>query len=56
MFILSLVSDDETDENSWPALWTESQAGEFKNRHPGFEWRDRQFGERQHTCKADLNN
>ncbi len=25
-----LVSDDE---NSWPALWTEGQAREYKNRH-----------------------
>jgi len=39
-----LVSDDEMDENSWPAMWTESQAREFKNRHPWLEWRDRKLG------------
>ncbi|XP_034097178.1 E3 SUMO-protein ligase KIAA1586-like [Gymnodraco acuticeps] len=32
------------DESSWPALWTESQAMEFKNRHPWLEWRDRKLG------------
>ncbi len=32
MFI-SHVSDDERDENSWPVLWTEGQAREYKNRH-----------------------
>ena len=47
-----LVSD--TDESSWPALWTESQAREFKNRHPWLEWRDRKLGKCQHTCKVKL--
>ncbi|KAK0133589.1 E3 SUMO-protein ligase KIAA1586 [Merluccius polli] len=36
--------NDDTDEGSWPALWSESQAREFKNRHPWLEWRDRKLG------------
>ncbi|KAK0156406.1 E3 SUMO-protein ligase KIAA1586 [Merluccius polli] len=36
--------NDDTDEGSCPALWSESQAREFKNRHPWLEWRDRKLG------------
>ncbi len=42
-----LISDDERNENPWPALWTESQAREFKNRHPWLEWRDSKLGRYQ---------
>ncbi len=42
-----LISDDEKNENPWPALWTESQAREFKNRHPWLEWRDSKLGRYQ---------
>ncbi|XP_072564568.1 E3 SUMO-protein ligase KIAA1586-like [Paramormyrops kingsleyae] len=32
------------DGSSWPAVWSESQAREFQNRHPWLGWRERKLG------------